>query len=273
MLALSDWVVIGIQVVAILVVTAIVSRVLSSLTRRTVTGVVKRSSFMSEAAARSSARAQTLAGVSVSLVRVLLWTIAILLALDAMTLNVAPLLAGAGIVGIALGFGAQSLVKDFVSGFFLLAEDQFGVGDQITVLDITGTVEEVNLRITRLRAADGTVWFVPNGEIRKLGNAAKEWSRALVDIFIPAGVDVQAALAAIADEVKGIREEAAWAEAVLDAPEVLGIEAITSDGVTVRVAARTDPSQRAQVARELRARIGARLARDGLAAKPQVSGS
>jgi small conductance mechanosensitive channel len=207
----------------------------------------------------------------VSLVRILLWTVAVFVALDKLTLNVAPLLAGAGIVGVAVGFGAQSLVRDFVSGFFLLAEDQFGVGDQITISDVTGSVEEVNLRVTRLRAADGTVWFIPNGEIRKVGNAAREWSRALVDVFIPAGVDVQAALTAIADEVKGIREESAWAEAVLDAPEVLGVESITADGVTVRVAARTDPSQRAPVARELRARIGSRLARDGLAAKPQAA--
>lgn len=272
MLALSDGVINSLQFAAIVLVTAILTPILSRVVRRAVTGLVKRSSFLSDAAARSSVRAQTLAGVAVSVVRITLWTVAAFVALDTVGLNVAPLLAGAGIVGIAVGFGAQSLVRDFISGFFLLAEDQFGVGDQITVADVTGTVEDVDLRVTRVRSADGTVWFVPNGEIRKVGNAAKDWSRALVDVFIPAGVDVQAALAAIADEVMGIREESAWAEAVLDAPEVLGVEAITSDGVTVRVAARTDPAHRAPVARELRARIGSRLAREGLAAKPQISG-
>ena len=99
--------------------------------------------------------------MAVSMVRILLWTIATFLVLDKLGINVAPLLAGAGIVGIAVGFGAQSLVKDFFSGFFMLAEDQFGVGDLVSVLDVTGTVEEVNLRVTRLRANDGTVWFVP----------------------------------------------------------------------------------------------------------------
>ncbi|MGH9278018.1 MAG: mechanosensitive ion channel family protein [Acidimicrobiales bacterium] len=274
MLALSrEWVYTGLQIVAIIVVTAILAVVFGKLLRRTVTGLVKRSAFVAEPGGRYTARAHTLAGVTVSLMQVALWTVAVFLILDKLKVNVAPLLAGAGIVGIAVGFGAQSLVKDFVSGFFLLAEDQFGVGDVITVTDVTGTVEEVNLRVTRLRAQDGTVWFVPNGEIRKVGNAARDWSRALVDVFIPAGVDVQAALTAIADEVKGVREESAWTEAVLDAPEVLGVESIGVDGVTVRVAARTDPPRRAEVARELRGRIGARLAREGLATKPPPTGA
>src|SRR5207302_1413685 len=130
------------------------------------------------------------------------------------------------IVGVAVGFGAQSLVKDFVSGFFVLAEDQFGVGDSITVLDVTGIVEEVNLRVTRLRGMDGTVWFIPNGEIRKVGNSAKDWSRAIIDVAIPASADLDAAIAAISDEAAGLAREPALAEAFLDAPEVLGLESI-----------------------------------------------
>ena len=178
-------------------------------------------------------------------------------------------MAGASIVGVAVGFGAQSLVKDFVSGFFVLAEDQYGVGDGITVLDVTGTVEEVNLRVTRLRAGDGTVWFIPNGEIRKVGNSAKEWSRAVVDVAIPATADVDAAIALITQAVAGLGEDPAWSDAVLESPEVLGLESLSPEQVTVRVTAKTKPPERARVTRELRSRIATRLRRDGTPPVPE----
>ncbi len=132
------------------------------------------------------------------------------------------------------------------------------------MLDVNGTVEEVNLRVTRLRGIDGTVWFIPNGEIRKVGNSAKEWSRAIVDVTVPAAADVDAATAAIADEIAGLDQDPDWAEAVLEPPEVLGVESIGTNEITVRVAAKTKPADRIRVARELRARIGARLRRDGI---------
>jgi small-conductance mechanosensitive channel len=207
------------------------------------------------------------------------WSVAVLLVLDKVGINLGPLLAGASIVGVALGFGAQSLVKDFLSGFFILAEDQFGVGDVITVSDTTGTVEEVNLRITRLRGADGTVWFVPNGEIRKVGNSAKDWSKALVDIVVPEDADIAATTAAMEAEAARLKDDPAWADALVEAPEVLGVEAVGTDGVTLRVAATTDPGHRARVARELRGRIMTRLRADGVltvrepaAAPPAESG-
>ena len=241
----------------------LVSRLASRVVRRSVASLVARSTIAG-ATARSAGRARTLAGVAASAVRIAIWSVAALLVLDKAGINLGPLLAGASIVGVALGFGAQSLVRDFLSGFFVLAEDQFGVGDVITVSDTTGTVEEVNLRVTRLRSADGTVWFVPNGEIRKVGNSAKEWSRALVDVIVPPTSDLGAATAAIAAEVAGMEEEPEWSDAVLEAPEVLGVEALGVDGATVRVAAKTDPAQRSHVARELRARIMARLAAEGV---------
>ena len=250
-------------ILLIVVGAVLVSRLASRLARRSVESLVARSTIAG-ATARSAGRARTLAGVAGSAVRIAIWSVAALLVLDKAGINLGPLIAGASIVGVALGFGAQSLVRDFLSGFFVLAEDQFGVGDVITVSDTTGTVEEVNLRVTRLRSADGTVWFVPNGEIRKVGNSAKEWSRALVDVIIPPTSDLGAATAAIAAEVAGLADEPAWSDAVLEAPEVLGVEALGVDGATVRVAAKTDPAQRSRVARELRARITGRLAADGV---------
>jgi len=213
---------------------------------------------------RSEQRAETLARVAVSMVRIFVWTVAVLLVMDELGLNLGPLLAGASIVGVAVGFGAQSLVKDFLSGFFILVEDQYGVGDVITIADTTGTVEEINLRVTRLRATDGTVWFVPNGEIRKVGNAAKEWARSIVDVIVPNKADLNAATAAIAEEAAALAQDPAWAEAVLEAPEVLGVESLGADSVTVRVSTKTTPAHRAPLAREMRSRISTRLQRDGV---------
>jgi moderate conductance mechanosensitive channel len=218
------------------------------------------------ASPRGEQRAETLVGVVVSLIRIFVWTVAGLLILGELGLNLGPFLAGASIVGVALGFGTQSLVKDFVSGFFILVEDQYGVGDVVTVTDQTGTVEEVNLRVTRLRAADGTVWFVPNGEIRKVGNAAKEWTKAVVDVLVSNKADLEAAMAAIAEEAAAMGEDPAWDHAVLEPPEVLGVETMGVEGVTVRVSTKTVPTQRTPFAREMRARITRRLQRDGVEA-------
>jgi small-conductance mechanosensitive channel len=219
-----------------------------------------------ELSPRSEQRAETLAGVGISMVRIVVWSVAVLLVLDEFGLNLGPLLAGASIVGVAVGFGAQSLVKDFFSGFFILVEDQYAVGDVITIAEQTGTVEEINLRVTRIRATDGTVWFVPNGEIRKVGNSAKEWARSIVDILISNKADLAAATAAIGEEAAGLARDPAWVDAILEPPEVLGVESLGADNVTVRVSTKTTPSHRAPLSREMRSRISTRLQRDGVVA-------
>jgi len=248
-------------VVLLLVGAVVVSRVGSRLARRSIESLVARSRL--EPTPRSTSRAKTLAGVAASVVRILVFSTAALMALETVGINLGPLLAGASIVGVALGFGAQSLVRDFLSGFFILAEDQYGVGDTVTIADVLGTVEEVSLRTTRLRGMDGTVWYVPNGEIRKVGNSAKDWSRAIVDVLVPPEADINAATAAIGEELRTVPPDD-WADAVLEAPEVLGVEAMGPDGWTVRVAARTTPEARARVVRELRTRIASRLQNDGV---------
>ena len=219
-----------------------------------------------ESSPRAEQRAETLAGVAKSMVRIVVWTVALLLILEEVGLNLGPLLAGASIVGVALGFGAQSLVKDFFSGFFILVEDQYAVGDTITLADTTGTVEEINLRITRVRASDGTVWFVPNGEIRKVGNSTKEWGKALVDVLIPNKADLAAATAAVAEEAAALAQDPAWAGDVLEPPEVLGVESIGAENVTLRISTKTTTARRAPFARELRGRVTSRLRRDGVVA-------
>jgi small conductance mechanosensitive channel len=261
------------EIVLVVLAAVVVGRIASRLARRSVEALVARSS-LTASTPRSEGRARTLAGVAASSVRIFVFSIAFLLVLDKVGINLGPLLAGASIVGVALGFGAQSLVRDFLSGFFILAEDQFGVGDVVTVSEVYGTVEQVNLRVTRVRGLDGTVWFVPNGEIRKVGNSAKDWSRAIVDVLVPPEADVNAATAAIARELQALPKDAEWTASVLEPPEVLGVESSGPEGWTIRVAARTEPQARARVARELRARIAGRLRADGVvpAAPPPPGG-
>ena len=266
------------KIALVLVLGAVFIRVGSRVADRSIRSLGARSPLR-EASPRSEQRAQTLAGVAVSMVRIVVWSVAVLLILEEFGLNLGPLIAGASIVGVAVGFGAQSLVKDFFSGFFILVEDQYAVGDVITIAEQTGTVEEINLRVTRLRASDGTVWFVPNGEIRKVGNSAKEWSRSIVDVIVPNKADLATATAAIAEEAAALARTPAWVEAVLEDPEVLGVESLGADNVTVRVSTKITPSHRAPFARELRSSITARLQRDGLVAtepppaRPPTSGN
>ncbi|MHB8671170.1 MAG: mechanosensitive ion channel family protein [Acidimicrobiales bacterium] len=245
----------------ILLVALVVGRVGSHLVRRSLRGLAARSPLHG-ATPRAEQRAETLGGVIAGLTRAVVWVMATLLAIGELGFNLAPFLATASVVGVAVGFGAQSLVRDFLAGFFILVEDQYGVGDTVTVLDVTGIVEAINLRVTRMRGTDGTVWFVPNGEIRKVGNAAKEWSIALVDVPMTLETDLAAATSAISEEVASFASDQEWASSLLEAPEVLGVEAMAADSFTIRVSARTLPGARAAVARELRRRIGARLVAD-----------
>ena len=215
-----------------------------------------------ELSLRATQRIEALTTVLRSVVTVLIYGIALLLVLGEVGIDLAPLLAGAGILGVALGFGSQTLVKDFLSGMFILVEDQFGVGDVVD-LDpgVIGTVEAVSLRTTRLRAVDGTVWHVPNGEIRRVGNKSQLWSRALLDVEVTYGTDVELASRIIKREADEV-----WraSDRVLEEPELWGIEDLGPTGVIIRLVAKTVPAEQWAVARELRARIKVAFEREGI---------
>jgi small-conductance mechanosensitive channel len=160
------------KIAAIVVAVVVLARIGSRAVRRVVVGIHTRAPLLA-GTARAQQRASTVGHALASLVRAVVWVVGGLLILDQVGLNLAPLLAGAGIAGVAIGFGAQSLVRDYLSGLFILLEDQYGVGDRVNVgTNATGTVEDINLRVTRVRSTDGTVWFVPNGEIRTVGNSS-----------------------------------------------------------------------------------------------------
>jgi small conductance mechanosensitive channel len=218
--------------------------------------------------ARRAQRAETIGAVLRSIVAILIWSVAVLTVLSELGVNLAPLIAGAGIVGVALGFGAQSLVRDFLTGLFMLIEDQYGVGDVIDLGLATGTVEGVSLRTTRLRDFDGVVWHVPNGEVHRVGNKSQQWSRALVDVAIAYDADLSRATEVIRAVVRDAAADADLGTVLLDAPDVLGVESLGPERVVLRVVARTLPQEQGPVARELRARIKAALDEAGIAAPP-----
>ncbi len=239
---------------------------LGSLRRRAPTTLLEPS----ELSLRAEQRVNALTSVLRSVATGVIFTIAGFLVIGEFGLNLAPLLAGAGIVGIALGFGAQSLVKDFLSGMFILVEDQFGVGDIVDLDQQTsGTVEAVSLRTTRLRAVDGTVWHVPNGDIRRVGNKSQHWSRALLDIEVAYETDIELAKGVI----KGVAD-ALWHERddILEEPEVWGVERLGPNAVTIRLVVKTRPADQYDVSRQLRQRLKETFDAEGIEAPfaPQV---
>jgi moderate conductance mechanosensitive channel len=204
---------------------------------------------------RSAARAETLKTVLRSIASFTIWTFAGLMVLGELNINLGPLIAGAGVAGVALGFGAQSLVRDFLTGIFMLVEDQYGVGDVIDVGEAVGVVEGMTLRSTKLRSVDGAVWHVPNGEITRVGNMSQQWSRALLDVEVGYGTDLTHAREVIARVAEEIHGEPDWAGVILDPPEIWGVESLGADGIAIRLVLKTKPGEQWRLQREVRARL------------------
>jgi small-conductance mechanosensitive channel len=215
-------------------------------------------------AERRHKRAHTIRTVLTSLVTVLAITTFLFVVLSVLGVPVAALLASAGVLSVAVGFGAQSLVKDIISGAFMLMEDQYGVGDIIDVGEAIGTVEDVGLRCVRLRALDGTVWYVPNGQIVRVGNMTRTWSRVLVEQRFAYDTDLDVARQAMLDAVAEARKDPEIDAAILGEPEVPGIEAIAYNSVTVRVLIQVNPATQWTVQREIRKHLRRILTERGI---------
>lgn len=207
-------------------------------------------------------RANTLTQATHNALRVIVWTIAFLLVLGELGINLGPLLAGAGIAGVAIGFGAQSLVRDFLSGFFILLENQYGVGDVIMVNanpDVEGKVEAVSLRTTQIRADGGTLHIVPNGTITMVGNKTRGWARAVLDIGVGEGEDIDRVEAALTELFESLREDPKLKKMIYDGPKVLGVEKLGDGEVVIRSVADVRPDHTVEVQRELRKRVKSRF--------------
>ncbi|ROT26344.1 mechanosensitive ion channel family protein [Micromonospora sp. HM5-17] len=236
--------------------------VLKPLRERVPTGAADPESIYPE---RRRQRAEAIGSVLRSMTSAAIFTIAVLQILSEFSFNLAPLLASAGIAGIALGFGAQTLVKDLISGLFMLLEDQYGVGDVVDLGEATGVVEAVGLRITTVRDARGVVWYIRNGEIIRVGNKSQGWAMVIVDM--PIGfARTEEAIAVLQTAATSVATDPDLAPALVEPPEVVGVEQITVDGAVIRTVAKTTAEGQLAVSRELRRRLTEALENSGITA-------
>lgn len=213
---------------------------------------------------RRRQRAETIGAVLRSVATLAVFAVAVAMVLAELGFDLAPVVASAGIIGVAFGFGAQNLIKDFLNGICMILEDQYGVGDVIDVGEATGTVEGVGLRTTRLRDITGTVWHIRNGEIARVGNKSQGWARVLIDIPVSLDTDVPHVREVVKDAADEVWQDAEWSDKVLEEPEVWGVEELGASGLVIRLVAKTAPQEQWKVARELRERVKAAFDRAGV---------
>jgi small conductance mechanosensitive channel len=264
-LSVRDWLVGGgLASLIRIAILAVVVSVLLSLVRKAAKALTPVSG---KVFSRQAARAATIRNVIESAAQITLITLLVIFALGEFGAPIGPLLAGVGVLGLAISFGAQSLVKDIINGFFITIEDQYGVGDVVIIGGLGGLgglVESVNLRITTLRDLEGRVHIIPNGQVDRVTVMSKEWSRALLDIEVAYKTDLQQALDTLRDEATRLYDDAEWRWRIMDPPEVLGVERFGNSGITLRLMFKTLPKEQWAVAREFRRRIKARFDQDGI---------
>ena len=209
-------------------------------------------------------RAVTLAGIFKSVSKIVIVLVAALTILGILGINTAPLIAGAGVAGLAISFGAQNLIRDFISGFFILLENQYRVGDVIRAAGVSGQVEDMNLRITVLRDLEGVAHFIPNGEIKVVSNLAKEWSRAVVNVGVAYKEDLDRVVSVLNTVGQELSRDPIFGQGILEPPQVLGVENFGDSQVTLRIVTKTRPLKQWETARELRRRIKAAFDREGI---------
>ena len=213
---------------------------------------------------RRQQRAAALGAILGNAASLAIFGIAAVMILGDMGFNLAPVLASAGVLGVAVGFGAQNLVQDFLAGIFMLLEDQYGVGDVITVGGATGTVETVTLRITRMRDVNGIVWHVRNGTIEQVGNESQGWARAVIDFPVPYAADLATIRTLLSGAAIDMWNEATWRMVMLEEPEVWGAQEVSAAVVVMRIVVKTAPLRQWEVEREMRARVKAALHAAGI---------
>lgn len=221
---------------------------------------------------RTEQRANAIGSLLKSVTSVTIWAIAVLTILPLLGIDIAPLLASAGVIGVALGFGAQTLVKDYLSGIFMIVEDQFGVGDVIDVGDVVGTVEEVALRYTRLRDLSGVVWYVRNGEILRVGNRSQGWTLAIVDIPVGYNEDIDRVREIVDLVGVDMDEDPAYDDMLLSAPKFAGVESVSGEAVVIRIVAKAAPEKQVPLARAIRERVKTAFDRAGVTVPVMVRG-
>lgn len=268
----ADWLATGLRI-ALIVLIALVLRV---LVRRAISKFIERMNRDASSevgrtlggllvnAERRRQRSAAIGSVLRSVASFLILGTAALMVLSAFKINLAPLLASAGVAGVAIGFGARNLVTDFLSGVFMILEDQYGVGDTIDAGVATGEVIEVGLRVTKLRGADGSIWYLRNGEVKRIANLSQGWATADVDVTVRSDEDLDRVKSVLQDVAERIAKEEPWAEYLWGPVEVLGLDSVLLDSMVVRVSGKTMPGKSLTVSRELRWRIKRALDEAGI---------
>ncbi|MCQ4203341.1 mechanosensitive ion channel family protein [Streptomyces coelicoflavus] len=258
----STWLAIGLRVLLIVVIAVVlravvrraISKFIARMNRRTGTSGTALSGLLVNAERRRQ-RSEAIGSVLRSVASFLILGTAALMVLGTFQINLAPLLASAGVAGVAIGFGARNLVTDFLSGVFMILEDQYGVGDSIDAGVASGEVIEVGLRVTKLRGADGEIWYVRNGEVKRIGNLSQGWSTAGVDVTVRSDEDLDKVKETLTAVGERMSKEEPWNEMLWGPIETLGLDSVLLDSMVVRVSAKTMPGKSLTVERELRWRI------------------
>ena len=257
-------------------VRALMHRGIRRLTDRTATGAVPtilrplrnrvpaNADALEQVTERRTQRAEAIGSVLRSVASIVVLGIGVVLVLGELGINLAPIVASAGVVGVALGFGAQNLIKDFIAGIGIILEDQYGVGDVVDLGEASGTVEAVGLRITRLRDVNGVVWYVRNGEILRVGNKSQGFAQVVIDMPVAHDTDLERARTAMQEVADEMYAEAEWGAVLLAEPESLGVEQITAEGVFLRLVVRSMNADQWRVGRELRMRLKERFVAEGV---------
>lgn len=224
----------------------------------------QKSIELTQATEQAKQRARTLGSVMRSAASIVIFTLAILMSLAEFNVNLGPLIAGAGIAGAALGFGAQSIVKDFLSGFFMLIEDQYAVGDVIDVGEAAGVVEAIGLRTTQIRDVNGTLWYFPNGEIRRVANKSQQWARAVLDIEVAYDTNIEKASRVIKEVADQVWHEHVPNATIIEEPELWGVELFGESSIAIRLVCKVEPGEQWNTNRVIRRRVKEAFDREGI---------
>ena len=250
----------ALHLLGILVIALVLNRVLRAVTNL----VIKQAASQARAEQIREQQTRTLAGVLYGAASKIVWGIALLTAMPEFGINVTPVAALAGLASLAVGFGAQTLVRDVITGFYIVLEDQYVVGDTIQIADYVGRVEHLTLRRTVIRDARGALVTIGNGEIRTVSNLSRDWSQAFVDVSLAPESPIEKTLQALESAAAGLRGDPAWSQALVDGPRILGVQNFDRSSSTVRLQVRTAPTRQDEVARELRRRIQVEFQKQGI---------
>ncbi|MGC1484372.1 MAG: mechanosensitive ion channel family protein [Candidatus Acidiferrum sp.] len=248
------------DLVAILLIALLVNRFLRVLTKL----MIKPAATQSRAAQVREQQTRTLAAVLYGAASKVVWFVALLTAVDKIGINPTPALTLAGLASVAIGFGAQNLIRDVITGIYIVLEDQYAIGDTIQVGDTTGRVEHLTLRRTVVRDARGALVTIANGEVRTVSNLSRDWSQAFVDISIAPEISLEKTMQALESAAAELRGDPSWSQALVDGPRILGVQAFDRSASTVRLQVRTAPTRQDEVSRELRRRIQIEFQRQGI---------